>query len=194
MLVFERREGEAFRIGGLAEVTVSRIKGGSRVHLTVEAPRHVPVFRNELTTHFEQQLNGSQALEVMILEDDDDFAELLVTALETHGAIGSLRYRSVPIALNQLESVVGTASEPDLLIVDYHLPGGSGAAFVEQLRQSPAMRRTPAIMLSGDPTDDVVDSCFRVGATAFMEKPQNFAQLNTMVERLLMFWSTPGRV
>lgn len=47
MLVLSRRKNESVVIGGDVVVTVVRIEG-DRVHLGVEAPREVPVDRDEV--------------------------------------------------------------------------------------------------------------------------------------------------
>jgi carbon storage regulator len=48
MLVLSRRRGEAIRIGPEITVTVTRICRG-RVSLAIDAPRQVPIVRDELS-------------------------------------------------------------------------------------------------------------------------------------------------
>ena len=67
----------------------------------------------------------------------------------------------------------------DAVIIDLHMPGGSG---VEVLKQAHFMeagrRRTPFIVLTADATPEARAECERAGAFAFMTKP-------VVVERLL---------
>lgn len=50
MLVLSRRPGESITIGDDIVVHVHRI-GRGRVSLAIDAPRHVPVVRTEVTDH-----------------------------------------------------------------------------------------------------------------------------------------------
>ena len=48
MLVLSRLEGEAIVIGQDVKVVVLSIQGGGRVRLGIEAPKEVPVHRQEV--------------------------------------------------------------------------------------------------------------------------------------------------
>jgi carbon storage regulator len=53
MLVLSRKEGEAIVIGKDIEVKVLSV-GGGRVRIGVEAPKHVPICRDELQRAMER--------------------------------------------------------------------------------------------------------------------------------------------
>ncbi len=58
MLVLSRKKGESIQIAGNITVTVSDVRGG-RVRLSIDAPRSVPVFRQEvLERQGVQELDG----------------------------------------------------------------------------------------------------------------------------------------
>ena len=48
MLILTRRIGEIIRIGDDVTVTVLEVKGGSQVRIGIEAPKSVPVHREEI--------------------------------------------------------------------------------------------------------------------------------------------------
>jgi len=67
----------------------------------------------------------------------------------------------------------------DLVIIDLHMPGGSGLDVIKQARFMEAGRpRTPFIVLTADATQEARAECERAGAYAFMTKP-------VVVDRLL---------
>jgi two-component system sensor histidine kinase RpfC len=67
----------------------------------------------------------------------------------------------------------------DAVIIDLHMPGGSGLEVLKQARFMEAgRRRTPFIVLTADATPEARAECERAGAHAFMTKP-------VVVERLL---------
>ena len=58
MLVLSRKKGESIQIAGNITVTVSDVRGG-HVRLSIDAPRSVPVFRQEvLERQGVQELDG----------------------------------------------------------------------------------------------------------------------------------------
>jgi carbon storage regulator len=54
MLVLSRKAHETIRIGSNIVIHVRRVRG-DRVHLGVEAPRDVPVFRGEVADRIEEE-------------------------------------------------------------------------------------------------------------------------------------------
>lgn len=63
------------------------------------------------------------------------------------------------------------AGAPDVILVDYHLPDGSGLALCRELRGMPALSNTRIVLLTGDyhPLDEAeAASC---GADATLKKP-----------------------
>jgi len=48
MLILTRRVGEIVRIGDDVTVTVLAVKGASQVRLGIEAPKNIPVHREEI--------------------------------------------------------------------------------------------------------------------------------------------------
>jgi putative two-component system response regulator len=101
---------------------------------------------------------------VLLVEDDDDYAERVTEALELalEGAVIA-RARSVA---NAAELVNG--SEWSLAIVDHSLEHGSGMQALDALRASnPGL---PIVMLTGQGSDETAVEAFRRGASDYVVK------------------------
>ena len=59
MLVLSRRPGESIVIGGNITITIIQAKG-DRVRLGIEAPREVPVHRNEIFKRIHEETQAVQ--------------------------------------------------------------------------------------------------------------------------------------
>jgi len=59
MLVLSRKKGEAIQIADNIVVTIADIRGG-RVRLSIDAPRSVPVFRQEVLEQRDERLANEQ--------------------------------------------------------------------------------------------------------------------------------------
>ena len=75
--------------------------------------------------------------------------------------------------------------EPKMLITDLHMPGKSGIELIGFLRQHPAHRFTPMLVLTTDSQQDRRDQAKKAGATGWLTKPVDHKQLETALQKLL---------
>ena len=74
---------------------------------------------------------------------------------------------------------------PRLVLVDMHLPDGSGLALLEWLRADARLRDIPAVVMSADATRAQQDAAARAGARAYLTKPIQLADTLRVVDGLL---------
>jgi sigma-B regulation protein RsbU (phosphoserine phosphatase) len=77
------------------------------------------------------------------------------------------------------------AQRPDILLLDFQMPGMDGAETLRKLRADPdpAIAQTPAIMLTGHGENEVI--CLNAGADDFVVKPINPDVLRARIETQL---------
>jgi len=113
---------------------------------------------------------------ILVVEDDRDAAEVVRAYLEREG---------YEVAVER-DGVAGLASAvarpPALIVLDWMLPGQSGAEFLRQLRR---VHRTPVIMLTarGEESDRVVG--LELGADDYVTKPFSPRELVARVRAVL---------
>ena len=87
---------------------------------------------------------GHDALHtVMIVEDDVHIGAFLVEAISGETPYHALLVTNGAEALETLQHL-----KPNLLILDYHLPGIDGLEVYDRAHAMPDMRQVPAIMMS----------------------------------------------
>src|SRR5437016_3118712 len=102
-----------------------------------------------------------QQFRVLVVEDDSDYAFLLATLLRREG------YTAV-IAQDGLHALQRIFTEqPDLIVLDLHLPLLDGYDVLEELRAH--QPETAVIVVSGAP--DAKSRARAAGATAVLTKP-----------------------
>lgn len=106
------------------------------------------------------------APEVWILEDEPDFAEILVDSVSDISAVKTFDETSSP--LNQILK----GATPDVLVVDWVLKGSMGLDFLQQVRRE--NRSVPVIMMSGADEVSMVFNASRAGIDCFLLKPFDF--------------------
>ncbi|WP_437977909.1 response regulator [Sorangium sp. So ce295] len=113
------------------------------------------------------------ALNVLVVEDEDDTRELLVTMLEQCGA----RVTAVSSAAEALLAV--KALQPDVLVSDVAMPGEDGYVLIRKIRALPAASggRTPAIALTAYARTEDRMRALRAGFNTHVPKPIEPAEL-----------------
>ena len=124
----------------------------------------------------------SYELDVLIAEDDPVNARILRAVLEKSGC--RVRMVSDFEALTNALTVE-SASLPDLVISDLHMPFGDGLEVLPRLRASlNSQKRLPIMVLSGDTTPDTQSFLAGAGISAVLAKPVEPKRLIEEVLRL----------
>ena len=113
-------------------------------------------------------------MRVLIIEDDQAVGEVLRDLCVELGHVAEAA-RSAEDVLVQLQE-----DRPDLILLDFRLPGMSGLDFL----RLPLVRDTgvPIVVVSGIATESQAEACLQLGAVEFVEKPVPFEQLQLLLE------------
>lgn len=108
-------------------------------------------------------------LTVLVVEDDESILNFLEAHL-IHQAFNVLKAASIPAALSALKG----NHVPDLVLLDVVLPGLAGVDgfhILRQVRQNPALREMPVIMITSQVSDEQVMRGLKEGADGYIFKP-----------------------
>ena len=116
---------------------------------------------------------------ILVVDDDEDLRETVTRLLRIHGYDVD-DAETGNIALERLE-----ASDPDLVLMDIHMPGLTGIEVLEAMRARGDQR--PVIIMSGAGTIELAVRATKLGALDFLEKPARTERLLVSVENALRF-------
>ena len=129
---------------------------------------------------------------LLLIEDSSDDANLCLRAIAVCGVPCEVHVISHGgEALGLLLSPEGPL--PDLVVLDYHLPGASGYEVLRGLRQNERTRLLPIVILSSLATDKQVDECLTAGASSCVEKPMDARAYTDHVSMIVRYWLTVDR-
>ena len=116
---------------------------------------------------------------ILVVEDEPSIAELLSVNL-THAGYTVSRALQADEALLVLRNAM-----PDLIILDWMMPGKSGVQFARELRSNPSTQAIPILMLTakGEEADKVLG--LDAGADDYVTKPFSPKELVARVKALL---------
>ena len=122
----------------------------------------------------------NSAVKTILIADDDEDLRLLVqvtlenptyrilTAVDGHQALAAVRQ-----------------SQPDLLILDWMMPGLTGCEVTTQLRQNPETVAMPVIMLTAKEGVDAREQMSSLALAGYLVKPFSPLELITKVREAL---------
>ncbi len=121
-------------------------------------------------------------VDVAIVEDDEQLAELVAHALTTRG----YRSRWLRDGVEAVEALVGTDAtppslQPRVVLLDVNLPGMSGMAVLRRLAEINALSRTRVVMLTARTAEADVIEALAMGAVDHVGKPFS---VPVLIERL----------
>jgi len=116
---------------------------------------------------------------ILIVEDDPGIRELLRVNLQ-HAGFTPICCDSAEAAAAELQ--LGT---PDLIVLDWMLPGRSGVDFARELRGTTRGRDVPLLMLTARAQEGDKLQGFETGADDYMTKPFSPRELVARVRALL---------
>ncbi len=135
-------------------------------------------------------------LRLLVVDDDEITTAIVRHRFEREG----FEVEAVPDGVDALDRLRGGADQgsgiPDLVVLDWHLPGMDGIQVLEGMREDPATARLPVIMLTGRSREADLARAFSAGVDDYLLKPFSPVELVARSRRLLS-WSdrarTPGR-
>jgi PAS domain S-box-containing protein len=121
---------------------------------------------------------ATRALNILVVDDNIDAADILVTLLEYSGYAATM----VHDGASALASA--TASPPDVVFLDIGLPDMSGYEAAPLLRQLPGMANATLIALTGWGSASDKERSVLAGFDHHMTKPVEFAEVETLLEAI----------
>ncbi|MDE2490821.1 MAG: YbgC/FadM family acyl-CoA thioesterase [Elusimicrobia bacterium] len=116
---------------------------------------------------------------ILVVDDDATLVAPLKDGLESAG------YR-VAVAFDAAQGLVlAHETRPDLIILDYYMPGGDGGSIYERLRAAPDTRETPVVFSTGLTLEELRGKVKGGARTFFLKKPVGFTGLLSVVNQVL---------
>ncbi len=118
-------------------------------------------------------------MNVLLVEDDEDIGEMLQLSLSSN-QIDVIWCTDVMKAQESLR-----ASTPDIILLDWMLPGISGPDWVKFLKNQEENKRIPIIMLTARSAEDDKISGLDTGADDYVTKPFSVQELIARMKAVL---------
>ena len=138
--------------------------------------------------------DGERAVEILLIEDNPDDAELTMRALAKQNLANRLVWlKNGELGLDFIfargaYADRGAIETPRLVLLDLNLPKVSGLEVLEQIKADPRTRKIPVVVLSSSTQDKDILSTYDLGGNSYVSKPVQFEEFAKVVTQLGLYW------
>lgn len=135
-----------------------------------------------------------EALTILLVEDNDDHAELVVRTFEDHVIANQLfRVADGRAALDYLFCCGSFAPpavcpRPNLILLDLRLPKVDGLEVLQTIKESLELRSIPVVMLTSSESENDVAKAYGLYANSYLVKPLDFDKCSHLMKDLGYYW------
>ena len=120
---------------------------------------------------------------VLVVDDNPETLKFLALALESEG----FQVRTASSVLRALEALHDGSPRPSVIVTDLMMPQTTGWDFLKHLREQPAMKTMPIVVITGADAKDSEGL-----ANAVLQKPFDPAHLAATVRSVLLATDATG--
>jgi two-component system, chemotaxis family, response regulator Rcp1 len=134
---------------------------------------------------------GAQLMNVLLVEDSPGDVRLTREALKNAKILINLHVAQDGVeamAFLRREGDRADVPRPDLILLDLNLPKKDGREVLEEIKESPALKNIPVIILTTSALEADILRSYRLHATCYITKPMDLDGYVAVVKLIDSFW------
>ncbi len=133
-------------------------------------------------------------IEILLIEDNPDEAELTIRTLKKHNLANKLLHLDDGAEALEFIFPKDPSAEtdfhfnPKLILLDLKLPKVTGLEILARLKADERTKMIPVVVLTSSREEQDVLESYKLGVNAYIVKPVNFEAFTRAVSDLGLFW------
>ena len=145
-------------------------------------------------------MGALEQVEILLVEDNSRDADLTLRALKSKNLANRVHWVKDGVEALDYMFRTGAYAErdpthaPKLVLLDIKMPKVDGIEVLRRLKEDPATRAVPVVVMTSSAEErDLVES-YRLGANSFIVKPIEFDAFLDTVAQIGLYWVLANRV
>lgn len=140
-----------------------------------------------------------KAIDILLVEDSAEDAELALAAIQTRKSPGKVIHlvdgdEAIEfICASSISANWKTENAPRVILLDLKLTRMGGMEVLQQLKAEERTRPIPVVVLTGSADEKEMLECYRLGVNSYVVKPTDARQYAQMVADIAHYWLTVNR-
>ena len=136
----------------------------------------------------------TEPIEILLVEDSEADVKLALHALRAEQLTARIHVaRDGEEALEVLVKCASNAIKehepvPKLILLDLKLPKVDGLELLQRIKESPATRMIPVVILTSSSDEEDMCKCYLHGANSYIQKPLDYDSFRKIVKDLCAYW------
>ena len=139
-------------------------------------------------------MNDRDVVEVLLVEDNPQDAELTIRALRRHNLANQLFH--VEDGAEALDFLFGrgkyegrrTDVSPKVVLLDLKLPKVNGLEVLRSMKSDPQLQTIPVVMVTSSAEHPDVKAAYNLGANGYVIKPVQFDAFMEAMSKVGVYW------
>jgi two-component system, response regulator len=138
-------------------------------------------------------MSGSDAIDILLVEDNATDAELCMRALRNHNLVNHVTWvRDGAAALDLLfpkgDRAASNQAIPRLILLDLRLPKVSGLEVLRRIKAAERTRAVPVVVMTSSKEDRDALEAYSLGVNSFVSKPMLAEEFMKVTAELGCYW------
>ena len=137
---------------------------------------------------------SNNLIEILLVEDNLDDANLTIRALRKNNLANQLRH--VKDGQEALDFIFAEGiysdreleNKPKVILLDLKMPKVDGIEVLRKLKSDERTKIIPVVILTSSKEDPDIQTCYDLGANCYVVKPVDFEAFMNAVAELGLFW------
>lgn len=138
--------------------------------------------------------NDYKQVEVLLVEDNVDEAELAIRELKRHKLANDLLH--VHDGEEALEFIFGTGryegrdimNPPKVILLDLKMPKVGGIEVLQKIRGDVRTKAIPVVVLTSSSHEKDITDSYHLGVNSYIVKPIDFEQFSNSIKEIGYYW------
>ncbi len=132
-------------------------------------------------------------IEILLVEDNIDDANLTIRALKKCGLANSIHHVKDGTEALDFFYCKGNFTQrdkelPKLVLLDLKMPKVSGIEVLSKVKSDPLMKSIPVVILTSSKEDPDVRKCYELGANSYIVKPVDSDKFFQSIKDAGLYW------